>query len=413
MLFLRILKWFSAVLAALIIVPVAGGVLFGAVLYVTDPLYYGRYFGSFTIDPVKDVDWYSPLEPVPGQEGPPLPRAAVGEKTISAAAWQDAVTYAEEMESVALLVWHRGALQYEHYGEGFDRDSRTDPASMHKSVIALVVGAAIADGTLPSVDMSASVHLTEWAGDERANVTLRQMLQMTSGLYKDPFSLSPFASFQKLNHGTELETLTLAQPAREAPDTVFDYNNFNPQALSIVLERATGKRYADVLSDKLWSKLGTRTAYVYLDREGGLARTYCCLHATAEDWLRVGLLFINRGRVGGIQVLPESWIDAVVTGTRLAPNYGYLTWLGTPYEEKRDYGPYVGTFAQHDEPYVADDVILFDGAGGQRLYIIPSYDMVIVRTGTGGLDFAAGAFTWEDSRIPNILMRGVTAATDG
>lgn len=405
----RALKWLGMTLAAVIAVPIGAGVLFGFGLYVTDPLYYGRYFGAFTIDPVKDVEWYGPLEAVPGEEGPALPRAAA-EKTISAAAWEEAVAYAEEMESVALLVWHRGALQYEHYGEGFDRNSRTDPASMHKSVIALVVGAAIADGTLPSVDTRASLYLTEWAGDDRANITIRQMLQMTSGLYKDPFSLSPFASFQLLNHGTQLEALTLAQPAREAPDTVFDYNNFNPQALSIVLERATGQRYANVLSEKLWSKLGARTAYVYLDREGGLARTYCCLHATAEDWLRVGLLFLNKGRVADAQVLPEAWITAVTTGSSLAPNYGYLTWLGTPYAQKRNYGPYVQTYAQHDEPYLADDVILFDGAGGQRLYIIPSYDMVIVRTGTGGLDFAAGTFTWEDSRIPNTLMRGVLAA---
>jgi len=406
---LRLLKWLCMAFVVLITAPLGAGVLFGVVLYATDPLYYGRYFGSFTIDPVKDVDWYGPLEAVPGVEGAPLARAGEGAQTISADAWAEAVAYAEEMESVALLVWHRGALQYEHYGAGFDRDSRTDPASMHKSVIALAVGAAIADGTLPSVDMLASDYLTEWAADDRAQITLRQLLQMTSGLYKDPFSLSPFASFQLLNHGTELEALTLEQPAREPADTVFDYNNFNPQALSIVLERATGKRYADVLSEKLWSKLGTRTAYVYLDREGGLARTYCCLHATAEDWLRVGLLFLNKGRVGEAQVLPAEWMEAVATGTALAPNYGYLTWLGTPYEEKRGYGPYVQTFAQHDEPYDADDVILFDGAGGQRLYIIPSQDMVIVRTGTGGLDFAAGAFTWEDSRIPNILMRGVGA----
>ena len=211
----------------------------------------------------------------------------------------------------------------------------------------------------------------------------------------------------KLNLGTEIHDLTLTQPVRRPPGEEFDYNNFNPQALGILLERATGQRYAEVLSEKLWSKLGTGDGFLWLDHEGGVPRTYCCLHATAEDWLRVGLLHLNNGRVGDEQILPEAWMEAVVSGSQQGPNYGYLTWLGTPYEPHRGYGPYVGADVRHDEPYVADDVIFFDGAGGQRVYIIPSYDMVIVRTGTGGIDFSTGSFLWEDSIIRNALMRGV------
>lgn len=211
----------------------------------------------------------------------------------------------------------------------------------------------------------------------------------------------------KLNLGTEITDMTLSQTVRKAPGQEFDYNNFNPQTLSIVLERATGQRYAQILSEKLWSKIGTGDAYVWLDHEGGLPRTYCCLQATAEDWVRIGLLHLNKGAVDGEQVLPVSWMEDVITGSDVGPNYGYQTWLGSPYKAQRDYGPYVDAYVRHDEPYDADDVIFFDGAGGQRVYIIPSQDMVIVRTGTGGIDFAAGSFVWEDSRIPNMLMRGI------
>ncbi len=400
---MRILKWILIVLGGLISLPFTGF----AVLYVIDPVYYGRMATVFTIDPVKDVDWYEPLERVPGREGRPLPRANPSQRTISQEGWQIALDYAVKTDSVALVVWHRGAIQYEHYGQGFDRSSRTDPASMHKSVVALVVGAAIADGTLTSVDEPAATYLAEWAGDDRSRVTIRHLLQMTSGLYRDPFSPSPFGTTMKLNLGTEIHDLTLTQPVRRPPGEEFDYNNFNPQALGILLERATGQRYAEVLSEKLWSKLGTGDGFLWLDHEGGVPRTYCCLHATAEDWLRVGLLHLNNGRVGDEQILPEAWMEAVVSGSQQGPNYGYLTWLGTPYEPHRGYGPYVGAEVRHDEPYVADDVIFFDGAGGQRVYIIPSYDMVIVRTGTGGIDFSTGSFLWEDSIIPNALMRGV------
>lgn len=400
---MKVLKWMAIGIGALIALPFVAF----AVLYITDPPFYGRIATIFTIDPVKDVAWYEPLERVPGAEGAPLPRADESQRTISEDAWMQARAYAEETGSVALLVWHRGALQYEHYGEGFDRTSRTDPASMHKSVVALLIGAAIADGSLPSVDEPAATYLTEWAEDDRSKVTIKHLLQMTSGMYRDPFSPNPFGTTMKLNLGTEISDLTLSQPARRAPGEEFDYNNFNPQALSIVLERATGQRYAQILSDKLWSKLGTGDAYVWLDHEGGLARTYCCLQATAEDWLRVGLLHLNRGAVDGVEVIPEAWMRDVTTGSEAGPNYGYQTWLGSPYRAQRDYGPYVDAYVRHDEPYDADDVIYFDGAGGQRVYIIPSYDMVIVRTGTGGIDFAAGSFLWEDSRLPNILMRGV------
>ncbi len=400
---MRVLKWILATLVALIALPIIGF----AILYATDPTYYGRIATIFFIDPVKDVDWYEPLERVSGNPGPPLPQAEPSERTISESAWQTARAYAEETESVALVVWHRGVIQYEYYGPGFDRTSRTDPASMHKSVVALVVGAAIADGSLSSVDEPAASYLQEWTGDERAKVTIRHLLQMTSGLYRDPFGPSPFGDTMKLNLGTEIKDLTLSKPVRRPPGEEFDYNNFNPQARGIVLERATGQRYAQVLSEKLWSKLGTNDAYIWLDHEGGLPRTYCCLQATAEDWVRVGLLHLNKGRVDEVQVIPEDWMNAVVTGSEQGPNYGYQTWLGTPYKAQRDFGPYVGAYGRHDEPYEAEDVILFDGAGGQRVYIIPSYDMVIVRTGTGGIDFATGSFLWEDSFIPNTLMRGV------
>ena len=400
---MRIIKWILTGLGLIILLPIVAYI----VLYITDPVYYGRIATLFSIDPVKDVDWYEPLERVPGIPGPPLPRVAPDERTISEASWQVAVDYAIETGSVALVVWHRGAIQYDYYGPGFDKSSRTDPASMHKSVIALVVGAAIDDGTLSSVDEPAAAYITEWADGDRANVTIRHLLQMTSGLYRDPFSPSPFGTTMKLNLGTEITSLTLEQPARRPPGEEFDYNNFNPQTLGILLERATGQRYAQILSDKLWSKLGTQDAFLWLDHEGGLPRTYCCLHATAEDWLRVGLLHLNKGRVDGVQVISEGWMNDVATGSKLGPNYGYQTWLGSPYRAQRDYGPYVAAYVRHDEPYVADDVIFFDGAGGQRVYIIPSYDMVIVRTGTGGIDFAAGSFLWEDSRIPNTLMWGV------
>lgn len=376
-------------------------------LYASDPTYFGRIYRLPFVDIVRDVDFYAPLEVVKGNPAPPIPRAVERERTISQVAWTRALDYAKKMESLALVVWRGGRIEYEYYKDGFKPEDRTDPASMHKSVVALVVGAAVADGLIQSIDDPVAKYVPEWATDDRARITIRQLLTMSSGLARQPFSPSPFAEGMRLNLGAEIRNLTLGIKAGVAPDTVFSYYNFNPQMLGLLIERVSGKRYAQYLSDRLWSRLGTRDAYVNLDHEGGLARTYCCLQASAEDWIRVGLLHLNKGRVGDDQVLPENWMAQVTSPSPLNPNYGFLTWLGTTYEPVRGYGEGVPVGVPHSEPFAAPDVIFFDGAGGQRVYIAPSKDLVIVRTGAGGIDLEKGQFTWDDSIVPNALIHGL------
>lgn len=402
---MRILKLFGRTAAWLLALLVIGL----NVLYWTDPLYYRRMAMLPFIDIVRDVEAYTPLEVVRGVPGPPLPRAPEGARTIPAAAWQRALDYARAMDSFALVVWHKGAIQYEYYMPGFKPEDRTDPASMHKSVVAILFGQLIADGYVKSVDEPVSAYIREWAGDARRDITFRHLLTMASGLERQPFSPSPFGDFMRLNVGTDIGPLVLSKRAADPPGTVFSYYNVNPQILAIVIERVTGKRYAQYLSERLWSRLGARDAYVFLDRENGPARTYCCLQASAEDWVRVGLLHLNQGRVGDAQVVAEDWMRAVVTPSALNPNYGFQTWLGTTYEARRGYGKGVDVAVPHSAPFAAPDVIYFDGAGGQRVYVVPSRELVIVRTGKGGIDFKNGLFLWDDAVIPNALIEGVSA----
>ena len=103
---MRILKWIFIGVGALILAPVVAF----AVLYVFDPTFYGRMATVFTIDPVKDVEWYEPLERVPGKPGAPLPRVDENARTISEEGWRTALDYAVATESVALVVWYKGAI---------------------------------------------------------------------------------------------------------------------------------------------------------------------------------------------------------------------------------------------------------------------------------------------------------------
>jgi CubicO group peptidase (beta-lactamase class C family) len=400
---MSVLKLIGKVLLAVVAIAVIA--VLG--LYLSDPLYYRRMVTVTSIDNVRDVDWYKPLEIVKGNPAPPLPVAPEDQRTIAPEAWEKALAYAKERESFALMVWHRGAIQYQYFMPGFKPEDRTDPASMGKSIVSLAVGLAIAQGAIQSVDDPVVKYIPEWANDDRKKITIRHLLTMSSGLAREPFSPSPFSQGRRLVLGTDIEKLALSIQAEEEPGKVFAYYNFNSQLLGLVVERATKKRYAEFLSEALWSKLGTRDARVYLDREGGLARTYCCLQATAEDWVRVGLMIKNYGKVDGVQVVPEAYLAEATSPSAVNPNYGFQIWLGTVHEEKRSYGKGVPSYVPHSEPFVAPDVIYFDGAGGQRVYVIRSQDMVIVRTGRGGVDFKTGAFLWDDAIIPNALLRGV------
>jgi len=341
------------------------------------------------------------LETVKGGLPAEVPVASAAERAIDQATLDEAVAWASANDSHSLLVWHNGALQLEQYFPGYDRNTRSPTQSMHKSVLALVIGVAISDGFIASVDDPAGRYLKEWAKDPRGAITIRQLLQQANGLDFPTLDLASGGEFLSLMLGDRLAEVVLSQPLATTPGTFFEYNNVGPEVLGIILERATGRRYADYLSESLWSKIGADDAQVTLDsEENRLARVFCCLDATARSWLQVGLLYLNGGMANGEQIVPASWMREVTTPSPANPNYGYLTWLGTEHVPIRSYNSKAGSTASHSEPFAAPDVIYFDGFGGARVYVIPSVSLVIVRTGA-----IVGKF--DDAWLPNLLTRAV------
>jgi hypothetical protein len=379
-------------------------VLVGVVL--SDLTFWQRMAGN--PQGVADVDWYAPLERVPGSTLAEVPVADEGERTIDEAALAAALDYAGERGSVALLVYHRGRIQLEHYWPGHGRGTRTDTASMHKSVLGILVGAAVADGHIPSVDARVDQWLTEWRGDPRGDITIGQLLHMASGLEPEPFSPNPWSPAVQLFRGTDVAGTVLEARLGAEPGERFAYNSFNSQLLGLILERATGRRYADYLGERLWSRIAAGDAYVWLDDDDGLARTYCCLHTTARGWLQFGRLLLERGRHAGEEVVPESWIEAALSPSPANASYGYQIWLAGDWQRERAYSHVSPVRVLHSEPFLADDLFYLDGFGGQRLYVVPSADLVIVRTGEASMD-------WDDARLPNLMLSAILAegASDG
>ncbi len=385
-----VLKGIAILLALLVLV--------GIGFYMTDPPYWQRLFTAPRGE-VWRVEWYQPQEPVAGVRGAPLPVGAPDARLVPALADLDRT--AREDGTVALLVWHDGALRHAYYGEGFGPDTRTETASAHKTVVALLTGAAIADGVLAGVDQPVADFLPEWTDEVRKRIRIEDLLQMTSGLELITVG-NPTGRGMKLLLGSDIPPIVLGLPSAVPPGELFEYTNTNPQLLGMALSRARGQRYAQYLSERLWQRIGAGDAALWLDHEGGTPRNYCCLFATGEDWLRVGRLLLDRGRVGGDQVVPGDWIDRMLTPSRANPNYGYFTWLGSPPGTERAYNSSNPFKALHSEPFVAPDVAFIDGFGGQRVYVVPSAGLIIVHTGKAHLD-------WDDARLPNVLLRALDA----
>ncbi|MFA3791210.1 serine hydrolase domain-containing protein [Aliiglaciecola sp. SL4] len=330
----------------------------------------------------------------------PLPTSNVAAESTSVD-FTDAINYASELGSYSLLVWHQGGLILERYFEDFDADLRPNTASMHKSVMALLVATAIEDGYIKSVDEPIENYVDAWKGLPEGKITIKNVLNMASGL--KPLSIeggidSPRVRFVTQGQGYREALLDMRLEVK--PGSRFTYANTNSQIVAMVIESAVHKPYGEYLSERLWTRLGSSDAYTW-NYNDGTPRTYTALLATAIDWLRVGILIKDKGQIYGDQVISADLINEMSTPSVAYPNYGWQVWLGNQYEEKRFYNDAkTGVSFSATEPFYVDDMIYFDGIGGQRVYISRKQDLVIVRTGDQRFD-------WDDTKLPNLIIDAI------
>lgn len=386
---------------------VLGIFVVASVVYWSDAPFWRRWWNTLThLDP--DYMDFRPTAAVQVPASVDLPVAGEGGLSIREDALRAAERYAAEFDSYALIVVHWGVVQTEWYAPGWSRDSLTQSQSMHKTVAALLTGAALAAGYIQSVDDPVARYLPEWAGDPRGEIRIRELLQMSSGLARYRFSLNPFAgdgAFRFL-FSSDRTAVYLDTPAVEKPGTRFEYNDINAALIALILQRATGRSYAEWLEQRLWAPMGGQEARVWLDREGpgSLAMSACCLLAPAMDWARIGILMKDRGLVRGMPVIPPSWIDAMTTPSPAYPGYGYFTWLGPGIGDGSALPD--GEELHQEKPFLADDIFMLSGRGGQRVYVSREHDLVVVRLGphNGMQPLREG---WDNSRLVNLLIEGM------
>ena len=351
------------------------------------------------------VETFQPQAPIPGGRAQPLRVEPPGRRTVSAAALAAAEAYAQQTKSTALLIQRNGRLQHAWFAPGTSADTISHSYNMHYTPLVLLVGIAIAEGRIGSVDDRASKYLPEWRKDARSTITLRNLLQMHSGLdlrFDAHYSKGMYSRDARAYWGSRTKEVILNEyPLLYPPGTRFDYNYIVPDVLGVILERTTGRPYPAYLSEKLWKPLGNRTAFVWLNRPGGEAHQDAGLFSAPADWLNVAQLILDEGMWKGRRLVPRSWIAEMRRPSPTNPNFGFM-YLGSPHAPVRRMATdeRVTYVVKSAEPFLTQDVTYIDGYGGQRAYISPSRKLVVVRMGDVARD-------WDNTRLVNAVLRGL------
>ncbi|GAB5458387.1 MAG: hypothetical protein Hens3KO_14170 [Henriciella sp.] len=368
----------------------------------SDPVFLWR-LTSIPEDPLEpDPYFYWPNAYVHGEPGPFFDPVAPAHTSIEPSALAGMVTWAEQRDSNALIVIHKGQLVLEKYWNGYTPDRLVNGRAISRSVTPMVLGFAVADGKL-HLDDRIGDYITEWADDIRGDITVRQLAQNTSGL-----EIAGMKPVSQVYGNKDLCLVYCGDVVRAAleydyvlpPGETFQVAQENMQLLALVIERAMGQPIQDLLSERVWKKIGAKDATFQLDRPDGVARTMCCMRATPRDWTRLGVLISRDGVWNGEQVLPKDWADTMATPSSVNPNFGIGLWLGTPYDPMRTYFEGEPGVIPMSEPYLVDDVRIMEGGGFRAVYMSPSQDLVIFRHGVWVPD-------WDASYLINTAIRGI------
>ncbi len=289
-------------------------------------------------------------------------------------------------ETRALLLLNDGKIAAERYGEGYDNETRFISWSMAKTVTAVLVGMLVADGLL-SVDEPATVPLWQRSGDPRADITLRHLLQMRSGLRHTEAGDPPYESSEVrmlfLDGRDDMAKWAKEQPLEAEPGERFEYSSNTTVILADIAARALtdsedpeARRAAvnSYLQERLFAPLGMTSIVPEYDASGTLIGG-SLMHATARDYAKFGEFMRANGRApGGEQLVPSRWIEGMVDPSPVSELYGYQTWLNRPEPD-----------IERPHPLFPDrapaSMFALIGHMGQYVLVSPEQGITLVRLG--------------------------------
>jgi len=267
--------------------------------------------------------------------------------------------------TVAFLVIKNGQVLFEGYYNGYEQASICTSFSTVKSFVSALIGIALHEGLLDSLDDPLTKYIPEASSPFWQEITIGHLISMSSGLKYREGGFFPWDDDPRTYYSPDLRQLALSAQKAEAPGSCFRYNNYNLILLGMILERVTDGTVSAYLQEKIWKPLSMEfPASWSLDSEqSGMEKMESGLNARASDFAKFGQLYLRHGEWNGKQIIPESW---VIESTTIAPDakwnhYKYLWWM----------------LRSGKGRYMAAGVL------GQFIFIAPDKDCVIVRFGRG------------------------------
>lgn len=282
----------------------------------------------------------------------------------------------KDLGTIAYVIIKNDSIWYEKYYDGFSENSKSNSFSMAKSYVSAMLGKAIMEGYIKSLDQPVCDFIPEFCEGKAAKMTVGDLSSMASGTNWDERYYSPFSITTRAYFDDDLTKVMTGLKVVNEPGQAFKYASGDTQMLAIVLERATGKKLYDYLTDSFWKPLGSenQTLWQLDSEEHDLVKAYCCIASNAKDFARMGKLYKDYGKWNGKQLLDSTFIVKSITPRfNESPQYGYGWWL-------RKIG---------DKSF-----FMMRGHLGQYVIVEPNDNVIIVRLGhSKGAGDAIATFT--------------------
>jgi CubicO group peptidase (beta-lactamase class C family) len=325
---------------------------------------------------------------------PPLSEAALAAVTDKAGAPRDQL--AREIDDLftlpglgetrAVVVMADGELAAERYAPGYDQDTRFISWSMAKTVTGVLIGMLVADGLL-SLDAPAPVEQWQRPGDPRAEITLRQLLQMRGGLRHVEAGDPPYESSEVrmlfLDGRDDMARWAREQPLEYEPGETFVYSSNTSVILADIAANALtdsrdpatrAREMRSYLKERLFDPLGMSSMVLEFDASGTMIGG-SLMHATARDWAKLGEFLRRKGRSpDGTQLVPSRWVEAMLTPSPASPHYGFQIWLNRPVPGSEGKHPLFPERAP-------ESLFSLIGHMGQYVLVSPEQRVTMVRLG--------------------------------
>ncbi|TNF46523.1 MAG: class C beta-lactamase-related serine hydrolase [Bacteroidetes bacterium] len=283
------------------------------------------------------------------------------------------LNFLKSLKTKAFLVFRGDSLIAENYWDEHDANTVSNSFSAAKTVVALLVGIAIDEGKIKSLDEPAVNYLPDFDTHGKEKITIRDLLLMASGLDWKESSKDPLSENAESYYGSDLYGLVHRQKRISESGKLFNYQSGNSQVLGFIVEKATGMGLSDYLQEKLWKPMGAEhEAYWSLDKENGDEKAFCCLYSTARDFGKLGKLILNKGQINGRQIIPEWYMEELVSLAPMDTDEGI---------KNQRYGLHIWIYKDPLE-----NIAYCRGIKGQYIMSLPKENLVIVRLGMDRMD---------------------------